>query len=81
MIARITEACAAAPMPCRKRAPISVPWLGAMPHRSEATVKTIEAGEEDSLAAGEVAEPAGEQQQAPERDQEGVDDPGEVAPG
>src|SRR3954453_3136706 len=39
MIARITEAWAAAPTPCRKRAPISAPSLGARPHSSEATVK------------------------------------------
>ena len=37
-----------------------------------------EAGEEHPLAAGEIAEPAREQQQAPEGDEEGVDDPGEV---
>src|SRR4029077_13327773 len=38
MIARITEAWAAAPIPCRKRAPIRAAPLGAIPHRSEATV-------------------------------------------
>jgi hypothetical protein len=37
-----------------------------------------QAGEEDPPAADEVAEPAGEQQQAAEGDQVGVDDPGEV---
>ena len=41
MIARITEACAAAPTPWRNRAPISTPWLGATPHRSEATVNSV----------------------------------------
>ena len=47
-----------------------------------------QAGEEDLAAADQVAEPAGEQQQAAERDQVRVDDPGqagggeaEVAPG
>ena len=38
-----------------------------------------QAGEEHALAADQVAEPAGEQQQAAERDQERVDDPGQVA--
>ena len=37
-----------------------------------------EAGQEHALAAGEIAEPPREQQQAPEGDQERVDDPGEV---
>src|SRR4051794_24662965 len=39
MIARITDAWTAAPTPCRKRAPISAPWLGASPHRIDAAVK------------------------------------------
>ena len=37
-----------------------------------------EAGEEHALAPDEVAEPAGQQQQAAERDEERVDDPGQV---
>ena len=78
MIARITEAWAAAPTPCTKRAAISAPWLGATPHRSEAAVNDGEAREEDALAAGEIAEPPGEQEQAAEGDEERVDDPGEV---
>src|SRR5579872_4464622 len=41
MIARITEAWAAAPTPCRNRAAISAPWLGATPQSSEATVKIV----------------------------------------
>src|SRR4051794_580122 len=40
MIARITEAWAAAPTPCRKRAPIRTPSLDARPQSSEASVKT-----------------------------------------
>ena len=39
------------------------------------------AGEEHPLAADQVAEPSGQQQQAAEGDQERVDDPGEVALG
>ena len=38
-----------------------------------------EAGEEHALAPDQVAEPAGQQQQAAEGDQERVDDPGQVA--
>jgi hypothetical protein len=37
-----------------------------------------EAGEEHALSAGEVAEAAGEEQQAPKADEEGVHHPGEV---
>ena len=37
-----------------------------------------EAGEEHALAPDEVAEPAGQEQQAAEGDEEGVDDPGQV---
>jgi len=37
-----------------------------------------QAGDERALAAGQVAEPAGQQQQAAEGDQVGVDDPGQI---
>ena len=40
MIARITDAWAAAPTPWSRRAPISAPCDGATPHSSDATVKT-----------------------------------------
>ena len=79
MMARITEACMAAPMPWTKRAAMRKPWLGAAPQRTEATVKTHEPGKEHALAAEQVAEAAGEQQEAAEGDEEGVDDPGQVA--
>ena len=39
MMARITEACMAAPMPWTKRAAMRKPWLGAAPHSTEAAVK------------------------------------------
>ena len=71
----------APPTPWTKRAPISISWLCATAQSSEAAVKTAEADQEDSPLADQVAEPAGEQQQAAERDQVGVDDPGEVALG
>ena len=41
MIARITEACIAAPMPCRKRAAINSVELSAAPHSSEAIVNRV----------------------------------------
>ena len=40
-----------------------------------------EAGEEHAPAPDEVAEAAGQEQQAAEGDEERVDDPGEVRPG
>ena len=40
MMARITEACIAAPTPWMKRAAISTPSLGARPHSTDAAVKT-----------------------------------------
>ena len=46
---------------------------------AEAAVNTARPIEEDPPLADEVAEPPGEQQQAAERDQVRVDDPGEVA--
>ena len=47
--------------------------LPASPQAAEASVKSGEAGEEDALAADEVAEPAREQQQRAEGDQVGVE--------
>ena len=39
MIPRITADVIAPPIPCRKRAPTSISWLCAIPHRSDAPVK------------------------------------------
>ena len=78
IIAMITDDEIAPPMPCTKRAAISVFWSSASPHTAEASVKSGDAGEEDALAAHEVTEPACEQQEAAERDQVGVDDPGQL---
>ena len=55
-----------------------MPWLSARPQTSEATREDASPAEEDAAAADQVAEPAGEQQQAAEGDQVGVDDPGEA---
>ena len=78
IIPRITAEVMAPPIPCRKRAPISSPELVAAPQSSEAAVNTRQPGEEHRPAADQVAEAAGEQEQAAEGDQVGVDDPGEV---
>jgi hypothetical protein len=45
---------------------------------TEAAGEGDHAGEEHALAAEEVAEPAGQKQEAAERHEEGVDDPSEV---
>ena len=78
MIAMITAEARAAAAPCRKRAPTRAPPLGAMPHSIEAATKASHADQEDALAPEEIAEAAGEQQQAPEGDQVAVDDPGQA---
>ena len=75
---RMTAEVSAPPMPWMKRATISTDWLSATPQASEAAVKSAEPGEEDVAAAEQVAEPPGQQQQAAEGDQVGVDDPGEA---
>src|SRR5450755_1360539 len=41
MMARITEACIAAPSPWMKRATISTSWLGDRPHSTEAAVNSV----------------------------------------
>ncbi len=81
MIARITEACIAAPMPWRKRAADEHRGGrgGAAEQRGEREQR--HAQQEHALAADQVAEPAGQQQEAAEGDEECVDDPGEVALG
>ena len=79
MIARITDACIAAPMPWMKRAPINIALIGRQPAERRGGGEHDHAGEEHALAAEQIAEPAGEQQEAGECDEEGVDDPGEVS--
>ena len=70
MIARITDAWRGGADALKEARADQRALLGANPHRSEATVKIDEAGEEDALAPGEVAEPAGQQQKAAERHEE-----------
>ena len=75
---RITAEVSAPAMPWMKRAAMSISWLCAAPHSSDATVNTGEAAEEHGAAADQVAESAGQQQQAAEGDQVRVHDPGEA---
>ena len=79
MIARITEAWAAAPMPWRKRAPDQRFLSGSDSAQQRCDRERDEAGEEHALSPDEVADAPGEEQQAAEGDEERVDDPGEVA--
>ena len=78
MIARITEACAAAPMPCSEPGGDQRALARSDAAQQRGGGEHDEADEEHALSPDEIADPAGEQQQAPERDQERVDDPGEV---
>ena len=75
---RMTAEVSAPPMPWMKRATTSTAWLSATPAGERGGGEEGESGEEDAPAAEEVAEPAGQQQQAAEGDQVGVDDPGEA---
>ena len=54
------------------------PGSGRRRRASDATVKTARPARKIAAARDEVAEPTGEQQQAAEGDQVGVDDPGEA---
>ncbi len=78
MIARITEAWAAAPTPCRKRAAIERALARRDAAQERGGGERDEAREEHALAAGEIADPPRQQEQAPESDEERVDDPREV---
>ena len=68
-------------MPWTKRAPISISWLCGDGADQRGGGEDRQAGEEDAALADQVADPAGQQQQAAEGDHVGVDDPGEVALG
>src|SRR3954449_9149605 len=62
-------------MPCRARAPNSMPVLTAEPAERGGQGEADQAGEEDALAADHVAEPAAEQQQTTEGEGVRGDDP------
>ena len=78
MIARITLEATAPPIPWSRRAPISIPWLSASPHRTDAAVNRTRPVRNTFLRPDQVAEPAGQQQEAAEGDQVAVDHPREV---
>ena len=65
-------------MPWKKRPEISIPWV-CDGRRTARRDEDHQAGEEDPAFADQVAEPPDQQQQAAERDQVGVDDPGQAA--
>ena len=78
IIPRMTAEVIAPPTPWTKRAMISIASFCATPHSSDAVVKTPRPARNTSRR--EIRSPSrpGEQQQAPEGDQVGVDDPGEA---
>ena len=75
--ASATAETAAPPRPWMARPTTSRPADGASPQATEATRERHDAAQEDPLVAEQVAEPAGQQQEAAERQQVGVDDPGQ----
>ena len=73
-----TAEVSAPPAPCTNRAMTSIAWFWQTPaHTADAAVNTASPMQEHPAAPGQVAQPAGEQQQAAERDQVGVHDPGQ----
>ena len=79
MIARITEAWAAAPIALEEAGADQRALGGRDAAQQRRDREDDEAGEEHALSPDEVAEAPGEEQQAAEGDEERVDDPGEVA--
>ena len=75
---RITAEVSAPPAPWTNRATTSVSSLLASPQTIEASGEDRQAAEEQPAPAEQVTEPAGQQQQAAERDQVGVDHPGQA---
>ena len=78
---RPTAEAIALPTPCRKRAAISTAGVLGDAGQQRGGGEHRGAGQEHALAAEQVAEPPGQQQQAAERDQVGVDDPAEAGGG
>ena len=75
MIASEQAAISAPAMPCRARAPISTPWLGAAPPTSEASAEQQQRQHERAPLPEVVGRAPAEHQEAGERDRVGVDDP------
>ena len=78
IIPRITAEVIAPPTPCTKRAATSHDGALSGAAQQRGAGEQGDAREEDAPAADQVADPAREQQQAPERDQVGVHDPREA---
>ena len=78
MIPRITAEVIAPPAPCTNRAAISISWLCASPHSADATVNTASPIMKIALPAHEIAQTPRQEQQAAERDQVRVHDPGKA---
>ena len=78
---RLTANAIAPAAPWTNRAAISIGWLTAKPQTSDATREQDQARQEDPLAADQVAEPSGQQQQPAERDQVPVHHPGQAGRG
>ena len=78
IIPRVTAEAIAPPAPCTNRAAMSISWVCARPHTSEAAVKTPRPHRNTRRLPDEVADAPGQEQQAAERDQVGVHHPGEV---
>jgi hypothetical protein len=68
----------APPAPWRKRAPTSSPLALGHGAQERGSGEDGQPGQEDAALADQVAQAAGEQEQAPERDQVGIHDPGQI---
>ena len=75
--ASATAETAAPARPCTARPTTRSARCGARPQAAEAMVNGDDAAEEDPLVAEQVAEPAGQEQEAAEGQQVGVDHPGQ----
>ena len=76
-MATMTDDESAPPMPWTKRAPTSMAWLLGGPAGDGGEREQRHSGQEHLLAAHEVAQAAGHEEEAPEGDEVGVDDPGQ----
>ena len=78
IIAMITDDETAPPRPWMKRAAIRIVLVARQPAQDRRQGEDRHAAQENALAPDQVAEAAGQQEEAAERDQVGVDDPGQV---
>ena len=78
MMATITEAERAPPMPWTKRAATKRAWLVGRPARDGGEGEQADAGEEDLLSPDQVAQASRHEEEAAEGDEVGVDHPGQA---